>query len=124
LIKGIEKIFDNPMLCGFYTLEDNKITLRYLKDEKTVLKAYNADDEERIFEKMNNQFPFFENIEPSLSLTGKARTVGLIPAYHDSENSDHPSVGIYLEFSHYRVFSQRERELAFLLGKLIIGERS
>jgi len=118
LIKGIKKLFDNPTLCAFYNLEDDRIKIRYLKEEKTVVKAYNKDEAEKIFEKINKQSPSLENIEPASSLSRKARTLAVIPAYHSGEK-----IGIYLEFSHYRVFSQRERELAFLLGKMIIGDQ-
>jgi len=113
ILENIRSVVNNPVFMGIFTVSDDDIRISIL--EKDQLQTVSVEDEDHVLLlKLKTETPAFENISPSESFSKDARSYGILPFYFKNK-----IIGIYMEYTDYRIFSQREIELFFFIAKNI-----
>ena len=113
MIDNIKPVLDTPTFIGFYTMKNDHIYITSFIDDKKELLTL-KDEDLGIFQNFALKTPKFENFTSDVSISKSARSYGILPFYFRDKIA-----GIYVEYSDYKIFSPREIELFFFIGKNI-----
>jgi hypothetical protein len=113
ILEDIKPVLNDPLLIASYSIENDIIKLTIIKNGD--IKEIVVDDQDKeLLLKLKTETPAFENLSPEKSLSKNAHSYGILPFYFKNK-----IMGLYFEYTDYRIFSQREIELFFFIAKSI-----
>jgi len=112
LLVEMKIILNRPEFLSLYEYKADAVSLRYMEKDKLTKKDIQIDDEHAYLNELKRESTFFDHINPEQSISGYSRSYGTIPFYIKDRQ-----MGLYFEYSDYRVFSQKEMELFFFIAK-------
>jgi len=120
ILKYIQKLFPNAIVCGSVELKNSIPVFYWYKGKghkKTVESvSLNPDQYETLIAEINSGIPIFSlNSSERKTFSENSRSGILLPVHVDSNEK----FAVILEFSDYKLFSNFEKEFVFFLGKVL-----